>query len=105
MTKRFTIRKLKKHSYSRQGWKLKDCGYTFAIYDREWEKRVPSYICGVRQDFSEFKYIEDSSNKEVAEFWAKWLNENKADCYNRMINIPMNIFNEGLKLYSNSKEA
>jgi len=36
--KRFTLRKVKQYSYSRQGWRLRDLGYVFAIYDREWAK-------------------------------------------------------------------
>ena len=97
--KRFTLRKVKQHSYSRQGWKLKDLGYVFAIYDREWRKRIPGYICGIGQDFSDIKYIDNARSKEVAQYWADWLNANCADNYSRQIFIPSKVFQEGLELY------
>ena len=60
--KRFTLRKVKQHSYSRQGWILKDLGYVFAIYDREWSKNFEA--AGGRWRFGscekEYKYIDNS---------------------------------------------
>ena len=103
MPKRFIIRKLKRYSCSRQGWKLKDRGYVFAIYDREWMKRAPEFLFGYDGDCSDLKYIDSALKKQVAEFWAKWLNENKADCYDRKIIVPIDVFNKGLELYN--KEA
>lgn len=104
MTKRFSVRKMRQHSYSRQGWKLKDLGYVYAVYDREWMKHMPEFGSGCDRDFSDLKYIDNAYRKEVAEFWAKWLNENKAACYSRKIIVPMDVFNKGLELYNN-KEA
>lgn len=37
MTKCFSVRKMRQHSYSRQGWKLKDLGYVYAVYDNSKE--------------------------------------------------------------------
>ena len=102
--KRFTLRKVKQYSYSRQGWKLKDLGYVYAIYDREWRKRINGYICCISQDCSEIKYIENAHSKEVAQYWADWLNANCAENYSSRINIPMTVFNEGLKLYKNPSQ-
>lgn len=99
ISKRFTIRKIKKYFYSRQGWRLKDNGHAFVIYDREWKKRIQGYIGGIEQDFSSIKYIEEARSKEVAQFWADWLNTNCAENFNREITIPMSIFREGLKLF------
>ena len=104
MPKRFIIRKLKRYSCSRQGWSLKDRGYVFAIYDREWMKRAAhELLFGYDRDYADIKYIDSALKKQVAEFLAKWLNENKADCYDRKIIVPIDVFNKGLELYN--KEA
>ena len=58
--KRFTLRKVKQHSYSRQGWILKDLGYVFTIYDREWAKNFEAAGGHWRFGTSdkEYKYID-----------------------------------------------
>ena len=99
--KRFTLRKVKQYSYSRQGWRLKDLGYVFAIYDREWAKNFEA--AGGRWRFGtsdkEYKYIDNTHKKEVAQYWADWLNANCADKFGIKLRIPSSVFQEGLKLY------
>ena len=99
--KRFTLRKVKQHSYSRQGWILKDLGYVFAIYDREWKKNLETMhgrTCD--KDFKDsIKYIDNAHSKAVAQHWADWLNANRTKEFGHKIIIPSTIFNEGLKLY------
>ena len=99
--KRFTLRKVKQHSYSRQGWILKDLGYVFAIYDREWRKNLEKGFgfTTSRDIENSYKYIDNAHSKEVAQYWADWLNANRADEFGHKITIPMSVFNEGLKLY------
>ena len=105
--KRFTLRKVKQHSYSRQGWILKDLGYVFAIYDRERAKNFEA--AGGRWRFGtsdkEYKYIDNAHSKEVAQYWADWLNANRAEEFGHKITIPMNVFSEGLKLYHPKENA
>jgi len=99
--KRFTLRKVKQYSYSRQGWRLRDLGYVFAIYDREWKKNLETeygWTCD-KDLMDSFKYIDNAHSKDVAQYWADWLNANCADEFGHKITIPMNVFNEGLKLY------
>lgn len=99
--KRFTLRKIKQYSYSRQGWRLKNLGYVFAIYDREWKKNVHeahAWCCN-DDECRNWKYIDNASKKEVAQHWADWLNINRAEEFGHRITIPMKVFNEGLKLY------
>ena len=98
--KRFTLRKIKQYSYSRQGGILKDLGYVFAIYDREWRKNLEmKYGFTANCDLENaFKYIGNAHSKEVAQYWANWLNANLAEEFGYKIRIPMKVFNEGLKL-------
>lgn len=97
--KRFTLRKVKQYSYSRQGWKLRDLGYVFAIYDREWRKNWESSGCSFYDSAEPYKYIDNAHSKEVAQYWADWLNANRAEEFGHKILLPMQVFNEGLKLY------
>ena len=99
--KRFTLRKVKQHAYSRQGWILRDLGYVFAIYDREWRKNLEKgYGFTTSRDVEDsYKYIDNAHGKEVAQYWADWLNANCAEEFGHKIRIPMSVFNEGLKLY------
>ena len=103
--KRFTIRKVKQHSYSRQGWKLKDLGYVFAIYDREWRKNLEKgYGFTTSRDIEDsYKYIDNANLKEVAQHWTNWLNANCTEEFGHKIRIPTSVFNEGLKLYDVTK--
>ena len=104
--KRFTIRKVKQRSYSRQGWILKDLGYVFAIYDREWSKNVHEAHAWCNDDeCGNWKYIDNAHKKEVAQYWADWLNANRAEEFGHKIRIPIGIFNEGLKLYTKEINA
>ena len=104
--KRFTLRKVKQHAYSRQGWILKDLGYVFAIYDREWKKNLETeygWTCD-KDLMDSYKYIDNASKKEVAQHWVDWLNANCSDNYGRRIFIPGPVFQEGLELYSKEKK-
>ena len=105
--KRFTIRKVKQYSYSRQGWILRDLGYVFAIYYREWSKNFEA--AGGRWRFGscekEYKYIDNANKKEVAQYWADWLNANRAEEFGHKITIPMKVFSKGLKLYDTEKSV
>lgn len=99
--KRFTLRKVKQYSYSRQGWRLRDLGYVFAIYDREWKKNLETkygWTCD-KDLMDSFKYIDNAHSKEVAQYWADWLNANCADKFGIKLRIPSSVFQEGLKLY------
>ena len=105
--KRFTLRKVKHYSYSRQGWILKDLGYVFVIYDREWKKNLDATdgaIWGAKCE-KEYKYIDSANKKEVAQHWADWLNLNHAKEFGHKIMIPMNVFNEGLELYHQEESS
>ena len=99
--KRFTLRKVKQYSYSRQGWKLRDLGYVFAIYDREWSKNVHEAHAWCNDDeYGNWKYIDNAHSKEVAQYWADWLNANSAEEFGHKLRIPSKVFAEGLKLYA-----
>lgn len=98
--KRFTLRKVKQYSYSRQGWKLRDLGYVFAIYDREWKKNVHEAHAWCNDDaYGDWKYIDNANSKEVTQYWADWLNANKAENFGIRIRIPHDVFQKGLELY------
>ena len=105
--KRFTLRKVKQYSYSRQGWKLKDLGYVFAIYDNEWRKNLEEGygFTTSREIEDSYKYIDSAHSKEVAQYWADWLNTNRADEFGHKIHIPSDVFAKGLKLYGSSKNS
>jgi hypothetical protein len=99
MAKRFTIRKIKVHSFTRQGWILKT-HEEYAVYDREWKKNMKmsgSYYHDVYN--SEWKYIERAQKKEVSQFWADWLNENCSKIFGKRIQLPGKVFHDGLKLF------
>ena len=98
--KRFSIVKVKQHSYSRQGWKLKDLGYMFTVYDREWRKNLEKghgFTTRLDVEYS-YKYIDSTSKKEVAQYWVDWLNANCTEEFGHKIRLPISVFNEGLKL-------
>ena len=99
--KRFTLRKVKQHSYSRQGWILKDLGYVFAVYDREWRKNMEMKygFTTSREVEDAFKYIDNAHSKEVAQYWADWLNANCSNEFGIKLRIPMKVFSEGLAMY------
>lgn len=106
--KRFTLRKVKQHSYSRQGWILKDLGYVFAIYDREWRKNLEACgysTCCNSQIKYKCAYIDSAHSKAVAQYWADWLNANRAEEFGYKITIPMKVFSEGLKLYHQEESS
>ena len=101
MKKRFTLRKVKQYSYSRQGYILRDLGYVFAIYDCEWRKNLEmKYGFTASRNFeAAFKYIGTANSKEVAQYWADWLNDNCSNEFGIKLQIPLKVFNEGLALY------
>ena len=106
--KRFTLRKIHQYAYSRQGWRMADKGFVYAIYDREWKKNAEA--CGVctwgmwaKEQMEKYKYVDSARGKEVAQFWADWLNVNKADAFGVRLAIPSKIFAEGLELYKSGQ--
>ena len=101
MSKRFTLRKVKQYAYSRQGWRMADKGFVYAIYDREWRKNLEKGFgfTTSRDVENSYKYIDNAHGKEVAQFWADWLNANRADEFGHKITIPYDVFQKGLELY------
>lgn len=97
--KRFTVRKVKRRAYSRQGWLLKDYGFKFVVCDREWHKNKEMANNIWECDYDRFKYIETADKKEVAQFFANWLNVNRANEWGHTLSIPGTVFQDGLKLY------
>jgi ribosome biogenesis protein Nip4 len=99
MTKRFTIRKVKVHSRTHHGWILKT-HEEYAVYDREWKKNMEMsgrYYYDVCN--SEWKYVERIEKKEIAQFWASWLNENCSEQFGKIQRVPMKICQQCLDLY------
>lgn len=83
---------------------MADKGFIFAIYDREWKKNAEAAgVCPwgmwAKDQMEKYKYIDSAHSKEVAQYWADWLNANRAEEFGHKITIPMSVFNEGLKLY------
>ena len=101
--KRFTVRKVKCHSYSRQGWILKDCGFRFVVTDREWRNNMAAaygmFCMTSREQENAFKNIDSYYSKAGAQYVADWLNENRCGMYAQRINIPGYVFNEAIKLH------
>ncbi len=101
--KRFTVRKVKCHAYSRQGWILKDCGFRFVVYDREWRDNMhaalgPCYMAS-REEEAVFKNVDSFYSKAGAQYVADWLNENRGGMYAQRISIPGYVFHEAIKLH------
>ena len=101
--KRFTVRKVKCHSYSRQGWKLKDCGFRFVVVDREWRDNMAAaygtFCMASDSQVNEFKNVDSFYSKAAAQYVADWLNENRRGMYAQRISIPGYVFNEAIKLH------
>ena len=100
--KRFTVRKVKCRSYSRQGWVLRDCGFRFAVYDREWNDNFtaaygPCYMASAEQQ-NTFKYVDSFYTHAGAQYVADWLNENRRGMYAQRINIPSEVFMKAIEL-------
>lgn len=75
MTKRFSVRKIKVGSYSRQGW-LMSSRESFAVIDRMWRQRPRGY----RSEWEvkdEYMYVRFSewNNKDFVKAIADYLNE------------------------------
>ena len=101
--KRFTVRKVKCRSYSRQGWVLKDCGFRFAVYDREWNDNLaaaygPYYMASAEQQHA-FKYVDSFYSHAGAQYVADWLNENRGGMYAQRISIPGEVFKKAIELH------
>lgn len=101
--KRFTVRKVKCHSYSRQGWILKDCGFVFVVFDREWRDNMAAafgqcYMASPEQKDA-FKNVESFYSKTGAQYVADWLNENRRGMYAQRISIPGHVFHEAIKMH------
>lgn len=76
MKKRFSVRKIKIGSYSRQGWQM-FCRESFVVYDSMWKDvaKANGYcIC----DGKRFMYVEHTTwnNRDFVQALADWLNEN-----------------------------
>ena len=101
--KRFTVRKVKCYSYSRQGWILKDCGFRFVVTDREWRDNMAAaygkFCMTSREQENAFKNIDSFYSKAGAQYVADWLNENRCGMYGQRISIPGYVFNEAIKLH------
>jgi len=101
--KRFTVRKVKCHSYSRQGWILKDCGFRFVVTDREWRDNMHaafgSCYMASREEEEVFKNVDSFYSKAGAQYVADWLNENRRGAYAQRISIPGYVFHEAIKLH------
>ena len=101
--KRFTVRKVKCYSYSRQGWILKDCGFRFVVTDREWRNNMAAaygkFCMTSREQENAFKNIDSYYSKAGAQYVADWLNENRCGMYAQRISIPGYVFNEAIKLH------
>jgi len=101
--KRFTVRKVKCHSYSRQGWILKDCGFRFVVTDREWRNNLAAafgkFYIASREEEAAFKNVDSFYSKAGAQDVADWLNENRSGMYAQRISIPGKVFNEAIKLH------
>lgn len=101
--KRFTVRKVKCHSYSRQGWILKDCGFRFVVTDREWRDNLAAaygkFYMASREQENAFKNVDSFYSKAGAQYVADWLNENRRGMYAQRISIPGFVFNEAIKMH------
>lgn len=100
--KRFTVRKVKCYSYSRQGWILKDCGFRFVVYDREWRKNIEAkygqFYQTSREQENTFKNIETFYSHAGAQCCANWFNENKANEYGYAFHVPGFLLEKCIKL-------
>ena len=101
--KRFTLRKIHQYAYSRQGWRMADKGFVYAIYDREWKKNIYEAHAWCNDDeYGDWKYIDNAHSKEIAQYWADWLNANMAETFGKKLHIPGNVFTAGLELYKSA---
>ena len=100
--KRFTVRKVKCHSYSRQGWILKECGFKFVVTDREWRENMAAAYCrfymASREEEAAFKNIGSFYSKAGAQYVADWLNENRGGIYAQRISIPGEVFMKAIEM-------
>ena len=97
--KRFTVRKVKCHSYSRQGWKLADLGFRFVVVDREWRKNKQ-----MAHDYwdchdEKYKNIDSFYSKVGAQYVADWFNEHCSNEWGHSFYVPGNVFNEAIKMH------
>lgn len=101
--KRFTVRKVKCHAYSRQGWILKDCGFRFVVTDREWRENMAAaygrFHIASREEETAFKNVDSFYSRAGAQYVADWLNENRGGMYAQRISIPGHVFHEAIKLH------
>ena len=101
--KRFTVRKVKCHAYSRQGWILKDCGFRFIVTDREWRENMAAaygrFHIASREEENVFKNVDSFYSRASAQYVADWLNENRGGMYAQRISIPGYVFHEAIKLH------
>lgn len=100
--KRFTVRKVKCHSYSRQGWILKDCGFRFAVIDREWRDNMHAaygrFHMASREEEAAFKTVDTFYSRAGAQYVADWLNENRRGTYAQRISIPGEVFKKAIEM-------
>lgn len=101
--KRFTVRKVKCHAYSRQGWILKDCGFRFVVTDREWRDNMQaaygSCYMASREQEAAFKNIDSFYSKAGAQYVADWLNENRCGIYAQRISIPGEVYMKAIEMH------
>lgn len=82
MAKRFSVRKIKVGSYSRQGWLLSD-RESFAVYDREWRAvaKRHGFLYDYEQSARRYMYVDNTewNNKDFVKAIADELNKMAAD--------------------------
>ncbi len=96
--KRFTVRKVKCYSYSRQGWKLADLGFRFVVVDREWRKNKQ-----MAHDYwdchdEKYKNIDSFYSRAAAQYVADWFNEHNSNTWGYAFHVPGPVFNDAIKL-------
>lgn len=101
--KRFTVRKVKCHSYSRQGWILKDNGFRFVVTDREWRANLAAaygrFYMASREQENAFKNVDSFYSRAGAQYVADWLNENRRGMYAQRISIPGEVFKKAIEMH------
>lgn len=85
MSKRFSVRKIKVGSYSRQGW-LMSHRESFAVYDRKW-KDVAHANGYAEWDGKRYMYVQytEFNNKDFVKAVADYLNQTVGDDVNKWI--------------------
>lgn len=87
MTKRFSVRKIKIGSYSRQGWLMSD-RESFVVFDRKWREIAKQHGCAEWEwGIKRYKYVEYTTfnNKDFVKAIADYLNQTVGNDVNKWI--------------------